>query len=203
MKSKWWLTIRLDCKSLAPTWETLATDFSGEPTVLIAKVDAEAPNAKATAKEHGVTSYPTIKYFPKGSSTPEDYQGGRSEKDFVSFINEKAGTHRAVGGGLDATAGTIEALNKLVSVWSAAPAQVALQKISEEAGKLKDKYAEYYAKVAKKTEANEGYVAKELKRLEGLLKKGGLAPAKFDELTSRTNILRVFKGDANDEKSEL
>lgn len=29
------------------------------------------------------------------------YDGGRSEADFVSFLNDKCGTHRAVGGGLN------------------------------------------------------------------------------------------------------
>jgi hypothetical protein len=29
-----------------------------------------------------------------------DYEGGRSEADFVNFLNEKCGTQRAVGGGL-------------------------------------------------------------------------------------------------------
>lgn len=52
-----------------------------------------------------------------------------------------------------------------------------------------------------KVSANEGYVDKEIGRLEGMLKKGGLAPEKIDDLTSRTNILKLFKKD--DEKSEL
>ncbi|RAL68458.1 hypothetical protein DID88_007186 [Monilinia fructigena] len=103
------------CKTLAPIWEKVAQDFINEPNVVIAKVDAEAESSKATAKDQGVTSYPTIKFFPKGSTEAEAYSGGRSEKDLVEFLNSKAGTHRAVGGGLDATAGTIEALDALVS----------------------------------------------------------------------------------------
>jgi protein disulfide-isomerase A6 len=187
---------------LAPTWESLASDYSAEPGVLIAKVDAEAPNAKATAEEQGVKSYPTIKFFPKGSTTPEDYNGGRSAADFVSFINEKAGTHRTVGGGLDATAGIIASLDDVVKAYVASPAAAGLQKISTEAGKLKEKYASYYAKVAQKQEKNEGYLAKELKRLEGLMKKGGLAPEKLDDLVSRSNILRAFQNKPT-EKEEL
>lgn len=66
------------------------------------------------------------------------------------------------------------------------------------------KFAEYYSKVAEKVKANAGYVDKELKRLEGMLKKGGLAPEKVDDLTTRSNILRKFKGVAtSDEKQEL
>lgn len=66
---------------------------------------------------------------------------------------------------------------------------------------MKDKYAEYYVKVFQKVDANKGYVEKELKRLEGLLKKGNLAPEKIDDLTSRSNILRRFLN--KEEKSEL
>lgn len=188
------------CKSLAPTWETLANDFSTEPTVLIAKVDAEAPGSKRTAEDEGVKSYPTIKYFPKGSTKSQPYEGGRTENDFVAFLNEKAGTHRAVGGGLDATGGTIEALDTIVQKFSGAYGE-GLEEAKKAAQGLKDKYASYYVKVFEKVNANKGYLEKELKRLEGMLKKGNLAPEKVDDLTSRSNILRRFIG--KDEKSEL
>ncbi|KAF2806494.1 disulfide isomerase [Mytilinidion resinicola] len=188
------------CKTLAPTWESLATDFVAEPTVLIAKVDAEAPNAKKTAGDQGVSSYPTIKFFPKGSTEAVPYEGGRNEKDFVAYINEKAGTHRAVGGGLDATGGTIEALDTIAEKFYGAYGD-GLEEIKKAAQGLQDKYAEYYVKVFQKVDANKGYVEKELKRLEGLLKKGSLAPEKVDDLTSRSNILRRFLG--KQEKSEL
>ncbi|KAI9718410.1 MAG: hypothetical protein M1812_004131 [Candelaria pacifica] len=192
------------CKSLAPIWETVANDFASEPNVLIAKVDAEAPNAKATAQEQGVSSYPTIKYFPKGSITPKAYEGGRSEVDFVNFMNEKAGTHRAVGGGLDTKAGTIERLDAVVAKLTAGGSIASIAAEAQKAAQgLKDKYAEYYVKVFEKSGKNEGYVQKELKRLEGLLKKGGLAPQKIDDLTSRTNILRKFTGSADGSKDEL
>ena len=68
--------------------------------------------------------------------------------------------------------------------------------VSAEAQKLaagmKDKYAEYYLKVFDKLEQSQGYVEKELARLRNLLKKGGLAPEKLDDLTSRYNILQKF-----------
>lgn len=54
------------------------------------------------------------------------------------------------------------------------------------------KYAEYYVKVFDKLSKSDTYAAKELKRLDGILKKGGLAPEKLDEFTSKTNILRRF-----------
>lgn len=122
-------------------------------------------------------------------------------------MNEKAGTHRVVGGGLDATAGTIEALDALVSKFTGGSS---IAEVSAEATKaaasLKEqaqyKYAEYYVRVFDKMTKSDGYAAKELARLDNILKKGGLAPAKLDEFTSKTNILRRFLEKATG-KSEL
>ncbi|KAF2863244.1 thioredoxin/protein disulfide isomerase [Piedraia hortae CBS 480.64] len=182
------------CKSLAPTWEKLAKDFASEPDVLIAKVDCEAENAKATAQEAGVRSYPTINFYAKNNKTAIPYTGGRSENDLVSFINEKVGTHRVAGGGLDTLAGTIPSLDELVSKLKSGGNE-AYTELERAAGEAKGAYAQYYAKVAKKAEQNEKYVEKELKRLRGMLAKGGLAPAKVDDLTSRSNILSKFVGE--------
>jgi len=194
------------CKSLAPTWESLAADFAAEAGIVVAKVDAEAENAKATAKEQGVTSYPTIKFFPRGSKEGQEYSGGRGEEQLVNFLNGKIGTHRLVGGGLDAKAGTIEALDAVVSKLSGSDLATITKEAKKAAKGLQDKYAEYYLKVLAKMEATQGYAAKELKRLEGILGKGGLAQEKVDDVTSRSNILRVFTGSAEekaDTKDEL
>lgn len=178
------------CKTLAPVWEELAHDFASEEDVVIAKVDAEAN--KGVAKEFGISGYPTIKFFPKGSKTPVDYSQGRDQKSFVEYVNEKAGTHRAVGGGLDATAGTIQALDAVIGKLTGS----SLAEISKEAAQvakgLQGKYAEYYIKVLDKLSANKDYVSKETKRLEGILKKGGIEARKQDDLTSRLNILKKF-----------
>jgi thiol-disulfide isomerase/thioredoxin len=70
------------------------------PQCIVANVDADAEPNRPLAEKYGVKSFPTIKFFPKGGE-PVDYTGGRSEADFVAFLNEKCGTHRAVGGGLN------------------------------------------------------------------------------------------------------
>ncbi|KAL8735966.1 MAG: hypothetical protein Q9166_000528 [cf. Caloplaca sp. 2 TL-2023] len=195
------------CKSLAPTWETVATDFASEPNVVIAKVDAEAENSKSTAEAQGVKSYPTIKYFPKGSTTAEPYEGGRSEKDILEFMNLKAGTHRTIGGGLDAKAGVITSLDAIVGKLTAGGSIASVsQEITKAVKGLNDKYADYYVKVLDKLGKSEGYAEKELARLEGLIKKGGLAPEKLDDLISRSNILRTFtakESEKEDGKEEL
>ena len=194
----------VDCKSLAPIWEQVATDYASEPNILIAKVDAEADNSKATAQDQGVNSYPTIKYFPKGSTIPEPYEGGRTEKDFLFFMNEKAGVHRTIGGKLDEIAGTIPSLDTIVSGLGTGESIAGLsEQIASAAKASKDKYAEYYVKVSDKLSKNAGYAEKELARLQSLIKKGGLAPEKLDDLTSRSNILRRFKGQDPIAKEEL
>jgi len=196
------------CKTLAPTWETLAHDFDSEDNVMIAKVDAEAPNSKAVTEEQGVSSYPTIKFFPAGSKEAINHDGGRSEKDLVQWINDKVGTHRVAGGGLDFTAGTFEALDSIVAKWTggagladvSAEAQTSLEKL---VGDVQYKYAEYYIRVFSKLNNSDTYVAKELARLDGILSKGGLAPAKRDEIQSKTNILRRFAAKAAEKAQEI
>jgi len=194
------------CKTLAPVWEKVAADFASEPTVLIAKVDAEAENSKATAQAQDVSSYPTLKFFPKGSTTPEPYSGARSEEALVDFVNSKAGTHRLVGGGLDTKAGTIDAIDailaKYVTAGGISDVQKATSEIKAAAKDLKDKSVDYYLRALAKLGANPEYATKEQTRLAGLLKKGGLAQEKIDDLTTRSNILRSFLI-KDSEKTEL
>ncbi|KAG5983203.1 Protein disulfide-isomerase erp38 [Claviceps digitariae] len=196
------------CKSLAPIWESLALDFAGDKNVVIAKVDAEAPNSKAITRENGVSSYPTIKWFPAASKNGEEYSGGRSEADFLVFINEKVGTHRVVGGGLDFVAGTIDALDSLVTRFTGgAKLEDIAAEVKKTAGEYNDEakyqYAKYYVRVFDKLSSSDNYAAKELARLEGILAKGGLVPSKRDEIQSKTNILRRFAKKVADKAEEL
>ncbi|KAF2165259.1 hypothetical protein M409DRAFT_67501 [Zasmidium cellare ATCC 36951] len=191
------------CKSLKPTWEKVAQDFAAESNVSIGLVDCEGETSKATAERYGVKSYPTIKFFPKGTQDGEAYSGGRSEADLVTFINEKAGTHRAAGGLLDAAAGVIPSLDSAVEAIRTNGGDKAYNEFYKQAGKAQDKYAEYYTKVGKKVQENADYVSKELTRLQGLIAKGNLAPEKLDDLISRSNILKVFKGEEAEAKEEL
>lgn len=157
-------------------------------------MDAEAENAKATAQEQGVKSYPTIKYFPKGSTTPESYEGGRTEEALLEFMNGKAGTHRMAGGKLNELGGTVPSLDTIVERLTGGDTIASLsEELTGAASGLRDKYAQYYVKVADKLSKNQEYVEKELARLQGLLKKGGLAPEKADDLTSRSNILMRYR----------
>lgn len=77
------------CKALAPTYEQLGEAFATSDDVVIAKVDADSD--KTLSSRFGVSGFPTLKYFPKGSTSAEEYSGGRDIKDFVSFIEGKTG----------------------------------------------------------------------------------------------------------------
>ena len=67
----------------------------------MANVDADAKQNAPLAERYGIGSFPTIKFFPKDNKEGEAYTGGRTEADFVNFLNERCGTQRAVGGGLN------------------------------------------------------------------------------------------------------
>jgi len=77
------------CKKLAPDWESLAQNFESSKDIVIAKVDADAH--KELGGRFDVHGFPTLKYFPKGSTTPEDYNGGRSLEELTTYVINKSG----------------------------------------------------------------------------------------------------------------
>lgn len=81
------------CKNLAPVWAQLGDAFaSKKDQVLVAKLDAD--NHRESGQRFGVQGFPTLKWFPKGVSTPEgveDYKGGRDLNSLANFIREKTG----------------------------------------------------------------------------------------------------------------
>ncbi|KAI9821000.1 MAG: hypothetical protein M1826_000779 [Phylliscum demangeonii] len=205
------------CKALAPTWETLARDFSPEPAVVVAKVEVDGDaggggaGGKATAARYAITSYPTLKYFAPNSSEAAPYVGSRSLPDLMRFVNEHAGTHRAPGGGLDHVAGTIARLDRAVAAYYLAQrrpaaddddrgrALAALAALAQDdPSSLSPTY--YYRRVIAKLAADPDFARRELARLQALLdgagagkgKAAALAPEKRDQLTVRRNILRSF-----------
>jgi len=83
------------CKNLAPAYEEIADAFAKDKdSVVIAKVDADAH--KELASKFGVTGFPTLKFFKKGSTDPTDYNGGREAADIIEFVNKEAGTRARV-----------------------------------------------------------------------------------------------------------
>lgn len=82
------------CKNLAPEWKIAGETFTASDDIKITAVDATEHSSLAQKFE--VQGYPTIKFFPKGSTTPQDYDGGRTADTIVSWVNDKIGTNRKV-----------------------------------------------------------------------------------------------------------
>ncbi|BAT86113.1 probable protein disulfide-isomerase A6 [Vigna umbellata] len=79
------------CKKLAPEYEQLGTSFRKTKSVLIAKVDCD--EHKSVCSKYGVSGYPTIQWFPKGSLQPKKYEGARTAEALAAFVNLEAGTN--------------------------------------------------------------------------------------------------------------
>ena len=120
---------------------------SANNEVIIAKIDADAETA--VAETYGVSSFPQIKcsnpfcamlmtVFPKGSSKKEPihYDKGRSEEEFVEFLNENAGTNRVVGGALNDIAGRIVELDELAKKLVAATNEAEMSSVFTEVEKV-------------------------------------------------------------------
>ncbi|ORZ14289.1 thioredoxin/protein disulfide isomerase [Lobosporangium transversale] len=201
------------CKNLAPTYEKVAQDFlNDKDTVVIANVDATVETA--VAEKYGVKGYPTIKFFA-ADGTVEDYTGGRSEQDFVDFINQKTGTQRAAGGLLRPEAGRIGSLDELVEKFVKA-ASKEKKKISEQAIKLaeklgatgdkKDLSAKYYSRFFEKALATANYAETEAARLYKIIKNKSVNRNRLDDFIIRHNIISLFIGKSSAEgkdKDEL
>ncbi|KAE9589484.1 hypothetical protein Lal_00000078 [Lupinus albus] len=184
------------CKSLAPTYEKVATAFKLEEDVVIANLDAD--KYRDLAEKYGVSGFPTLKFFPKNNKAGEAYEGGRGLDDFVAFINDKSGTSRDGNGHLTSKAGIVESLDALVKEFVAAgdaEKKAVFTKIEEEVSKLKgsdSRHGKIYLKATKNyLEKGSDYAKNEIQRLQRILEKS-ISPSKADELTLKKNILSTY-----------
>jgi len=183
------------CKALEPVYEKVAKTFENERSCVVAKVDAD--HEKELGSRYGVSGFPTIKFFPKGNKDGEEYDGGRSEEDFIEFLNKKCGTNRVSGGGIDEQAGRFDIFDAIVETFMAdidarEKAMADIEKTSKSRPDHK-KAGDYYVKVMKKImDKGEGYIETEISRLEKILS-GHMTADKRDQMFKRKNILNVFK----------
>ncbi|KAL7421534.1 hypothetical protein Q5752_003303 [Cryptotrichosporon argae] len=184
------------CKSLKPTYEKIARAYAGESDCIVAQMDADDADNKPVAARYGVKSFPTIKFFPKGSSEPIVYNTGRSEEQFATFLNEHCGTQRTATGLLTEAAGRVLPLDALAAEFASltsdktsilSQAREVLTTLTNSTG------ADYYVRAMERiAEKGEGWLAKEQARIAGLLASSNLAPKKLDELKVKSNILASF-----------
>lgn len=197
------------CKSLKPIFKEVAEIFQFDnDRVVIGEVDTTGPDTAKLAARFSITSYPTILVFPRGEGIPEDvshvqpYKGPRSVEGFIDTINNIAQTYRTPEGGLTEYAGRFKKLDRFASKFvKSTPEQQSFLKekiVQFMANANKDKQlaaeeaSKIYLKFADKISASEEYLEKELKRLGGIVSRGGLKKAKLDELTKKLNILKTF-----------
>ncbi|RZR88742.1 hypothetical protein BHM03_00016389 [Ensete ventricosum] len=87
------------CKKLAPEYEKLGSSFKKAKSVLIGKVSlmliVDCDEHKSICSKYGVSGYPTIQWFPKGSLEPKKcvYEGPRTAEALVEFVNTEGGTN--------------------------------------------------------------------------------------------------------------
>jgi protein disulfide-isomerase A6 len=74
---------------MKPAYENVARAFASESDCVVAQMDADAADNKPVAAKYDVRSFPTIKFWPKGSSEPVRYESGRSEEQFVEVGCER------------------------------------------------------------------------------------------------------------------
>ncbi|KAF9556147.1 hypothetical protein EC968_008430 [Mortierella alpina] len=192
------------CKNLAPTYEKVAQDFKNDHNkVLIGKVDAT--EEKVVAEKYGIKGYPTIKFFT-AAGTVEDYEGGRSQQDFIDFINKKVGTHRMIGGLLSPTAGRIPELDELVSKFvkvSSDEKKAIKDRATELAATLTNSpSAKHYVRFLEKALTIPNYAATEGARLAKIIAEKSVNHARLDDFCIRHNIISLFSPRKEGEEEE-
>jgi len=73
------------CRNLAPTWEELASKYSSQPNVKIAKVDCTEENSLCS--RHSVRGYPTLLLFRDGAQVAE-FEHARSLAALTAFVDK-------------------------------------------------------------------------------------------------------------------
>lgn len=76
------------CKNLEPIYKELGEKLSGDPSIVIAKMDATANDVPPN---YDVQGFPTIYFVPSGQKEqPQRYEGGREVSDFISYLKKEA-----------------------------------------------------------------------------------------------------------------
>ncbi|XP_028819306.1 protein disulfide-isomerase A3-like isoform X2 [Denticeps clupeoides] len=76
------------CKKLEPKYTAVAEQLSGDPNIVVAKMDAVANDVP---QGYDVQGFPTIYFAPAGKKKePKHFVGGREVKDFIDFLKREA-----------------------------------------------------------------------------------------------------------------
>ncbi|GFH21707.1 thioredoxin domain-containing protein [Haematococcus lacustris] len=186
------------CKHLVPEYKKLGDLVQSDPKlknrVVIAKVDADAH--RSLGEEYDVRGFPTIKFFPRGKvpskDTVQEYNSGRTAEAFLTFLKDKVAA--------DAGFARVEALDSIVKDFADADDKAALiTKVTEAVVGLKDEdkvNGDVYVKMmTKASEKGATYLTKEKARVDKMLASGGMAAAKYEELSRKSSVLGALLGE--------
>jgi len=181
------------CKHLTPDWEKLAVAFQNEPKVIIAKVDADAH--KDLGSRFGVTGFPTLKWFGKGTTDkPDDFSGGRSLTELVTAVNSRAGTKRADDGSYAPDVGRVAALDDLAELFMAKKGdRSSLIAKAEKEAKGNENGAWYIKFMNAIQKKGDDWVSQEESRLKGYIADKKADSKRLDDFSIRLNVLQAFK----------
>ncbi|EYU22977.1 hypothetical protein ABFS82_03G097800 [Erythranthe guttata] len=80
------------CKKLAPEYEKAASILSTiDPSVVLAKIDANEEQNKVISSEFEVKGFPTIKILRYGGSVVQEYKGPREADGIVTYLKKQSG----------------------------------------------------------------------------------------------------------------
>ncbi|KAM7253289.1 hypothetical protein ACFE04_025907 [Oxalis oulophora] len=80
------------CKSLAPEYEKAASVLStANPSITLAKVDANEESNRDLATQFGVQGFPTIKILRDGGKIVQEYKGPREAEGIVEYLKKQSG----------------------------------------------------------------------------------------------------------------
>lgn len=79
------------CKALEPKYKELAEELKDVEGLVIAKCDATANEIDGI----NIQGFPTIKFFPKGSTTGKDYEGEREVEGFKKYLQENSEVYKS------------------------------------------------------------------------------------------------------------
>ncbi|KAL9652998.1 hypothetical protein ABK040_015513 [Willaertia magna] len=82
------------CKNLAPEYAKLGQTLSKAKSTVVQAAKVNCDEHRDVCQKYSVSGYPTLKWFPKGSTVPEEYNSGRTVEALVDFINSKESSAR-------------------------------------------------------------------------------------------------------------
>jgi len=73
------------CKRTMPEFNKLMNNYNGSVKILL--INSEQDEYKDLIKSQDIKGFPTIRYYPSGlSSDYQEYSGGRTESDFMQYL---------------------------------------------------------------------------------------------------------------------